>query len=84
LQVQFPAGPLALDDEYLAPGDYSAAALAAALVVERVPVMELIEVTEEIEFIFRRELQRSGSDHGGSFASGAKFDNQGRNCLRHR
>ena len=63
MQAQSPAGSLALDDDDLATGDYSAAALAAALVVERMPVVELIEVTEEIEFILRRELQWNERAH---------------------
>jgi hypothetical protein len=84
LQAQLAARALTLENEYLPAGDYAAATPAAALVVEGMPVVEFIEVTKEIEFVFRRELQWNGRAHAGSFASEKKFDNRANDCRVHR
>jgi len=38
----------------LTAGNRSAATLAKALVLDRMPEMEFVEVTQDIEFVFRR------------------------------
>ena len=84
LEAQPATRAVKLDDENLAAGDQSAAAFAAPFVVEGMPVVEFIEVTEKIEFIFRRELQWNGRAHAGSFASGSTFDNQAHDRRKYR
>jgi hypothetical protein len=62
-QRQFAARAWKLDHDDLPASERSAAAIAATLVVERMPEMEFIEITQGIEFIFRVELERGKSAH---------------------
>src|SRR4051794_10199514 len=63
LQMQFAPPFLELDHDHLPTGDSPSAAPATALIVERMPVMEFIEVTQDIELVFRRQLQRIVDAH---------------------
>jgi hypothetical protein len=62
-QRQFAARAWKLDDDDLPAVKRSAAAVAATLVVEGMPDMEFIEITQGIEFVFRVELERGKSAH---------------------
>jgi hypothetical protein len=50
--MQFAAPPLQLDHDYLTTGDDSSATLATTLIIERLPVVEFVEVTQDIELVF--------------------------------
>lgn len=56
LQMQFAAPSLKLDHEHLATGDYTAAAFAAALIVEGMPIVELVEITQHVELVLGQQL----------------------------
>lgn len=61
LQPQFAASAWQLDDENLPAGDRSTAAAAVAFIVQRMPVMKLVEVPEQIELVLGGKAQRSGA-----------------------
>jgi hypothetical protein len=52
------------------------AASAPALVVERIPKPEFVEVPENIEFVLGRERQRSGMGHPSTIAGSVRRHNQ--------
>jgi hypothetical protein len=54
---------LKFDHSDLASGEGSAAALAATFVIEGIPEMEFVEITQGVEFVFRVELDRGVSVH---------------------
>src|SRR2546430_2149554 len=56
LETQFAAPAVEPDHQDPAARDGSATAFANPFVIERIPIMEFIEVTEEVELVFRREL----------------------------
>ena len=63
LKPELPPCSLQLDHYDLAARDNLAAAFADALIIERMPVMKFVEVTQNIELVFGWEVQRGGCAH---------------------
>jgi hypothetical protein len=63
LEPQLAPRPLQFDHDDLPSSDSAATTFAAPSVVKRMPEMEFVEVTQEVELIFGREQERGGSAH---------------------
>jgi hypothetical protein len=61
--LQFAAGALKFDHHDLSAGEGSAPALAAKFVIEGIPEMEFVEITQCVEFVFGVELEPRVSVH---------------------
>lgn len=58
LETQLAAGAIEFEHQNLTPRYDSAAAFATPLIIERMPVMEFVEITQKVELVVRQEMQR--------------------------